>query len=127
MAKRHEEIIDHVMLKWTKDQRGILFKMKQGIAVPYSLCKRCDGKKKPPPVDFGECNGFSDLFGMENAKGMVMPPVPCFIEVKAIGDKLSKDQIIFLNGMKRQRCNCYVAQEQDDHSISLIDWTIRKV
>jgi hypothetical protein len=64
---------------------------------------------------------------MENAKGMVMPPVPCFIEVKAIGDKLSKDQIIFLNGMKRQRCNCYVAQEQDDHSISLIDWTIRKV
>jgi hypothetical protein len=115
------------MIDWTKQGRGVLFKMKQGTAIPYGQCKKCDGTKKPRPIKFGECDGFSDLFGTENQKGILMPPIPCYIEVKAIGDKLSDDQIRFLNGMKRQLCKCYVAQEQPDHSIELIEWEIRKV
>ena len=108
MASKHEAIVQDTILDWSKNSRGRLFAMKQGKAIPWSSCLKCDGQTRPAPLDFGTVSGFSDLFGIEfTADGSV----PAFVEVKTGRDWLRPKQKKFLDAMHRFGCRCYVVDE----------------
>lgn len=62
--------------------------------------------------------GLSDIIGFQKFTGVAV-----FCEVKAVGDKLSDDQILFLNGAKAAGCFCFLATEEDGKFI-LKNWEI---
>lgn len=52
--------------------------------------------------------GMSDIIGFQKFTG-----VSVFCEVKTVTDKLSDDQIAFLNEAKAAGCFCFLATEED--------------
>lgn len=119
MADTHTWIERQVILDWTRNKRGRLYRMKQGLAVPIG------GKN---PVWFGPLNrhfkGFSDLFGFTVAYMFSEQcPVPIFtaVEVKTKNDKVRPAQKDFLDYIVSVGGLAYIAREADT-GYDLIPW-----
>ena len=67
---------------------------------------------------FAGLKGVSDIMGFQVFTGMAV-----YCEVKTLTDRLSEDQINFLNRAKGAGCFCFVATE-DKGTIILKEWTI---
>lgn len=64
--------------------------------------------------------GQSDLIGYRNRDCVL---VAC--EVKTINDRLSPDQITFLNDVKKAGGEVYIAQQGDNGRVELMEWVIQ--
>ena len=128
MAGKHEVIVEQVIMSFSLEKRGRLYKMKQGLAVPIN---------SDAPVWFGpltrKFKGFPDIFGFEFMTYSVYDlyqykevkvPVFCAIEVKTKSySKLSDGQKDFLNYVVQIGGRAYVARETDS-GYDLIEWEV---
>ena len=130
MAFRHEEIIRKVMLQWTREGRGRLFKNESGRAwqgrvtdermVDRSLVVEIFHAHM---IKFGLFPGSSDLIGWEIAEYIdvdkrKMTPVRlavfCAVEVKTKSDRLKPEQENWLRVVTLQGGRGYIAREAGD-------------
>jgi hypothetical protein len=130
MSKRHEEIVDQVILDWSGLDRGRIFKNHQGtawIGKPMQTTKK-DAiiLKYPQKITFGMSPGSSDLIGWEMiCIGEYIVPLICSIEVKTkASPKLTDEQINWLNNIKEIGGRAYVARETDD-GYDLKEWEMK--
>ena len=133
MAGKHEVIVEQVIMSFSLEKRGRLYKMKQGLAIPWKNYQAGIFI----PVWFGpltqKFKGFSDIFGFEFMTYSVYDlyqykevkvPVFCAIEVKTKAySKLSDGQKDFLNYIVQIGGRAYVARETDS-GYDLIEWRV---
>ena len=122
MASLHETIKWQVISDWSVKDRGRLYCMNQGMAVPIN---------GDNPIWFGplkrKFKGFPDLFGFELVVDFShLKPVPIFtvIEVKTKAySKLSANQKRFMEYIESIGGRCYVAMEADNEKgYTLKEW-----
>ena len=132
MAGKHEVIVEQVITSFSMERRGRLYKMKQGLAIPWKNYQAGIFI----PIWFGplihKFKGFSDIFGFEFMTYSVYDlyqykevkvPVFCAIEVKTKAySKLSEGQKDFLNYIVQIGGRGYVARESDE-GYELTAWT----
>lgn len=130
MALRHEEIVHQVMIQWTREGRGRLFKNDSGRAWQGRLTdeRMIDGRKAielfgAHMIKFGLFPGSSDLIGWEIAEYVdvekrAMVPVKlavfCAIEVKTAKDTLKPEQKNWLRVVTENGGRGYIARESAD-------------
>lgn len=134
MAQRHEEIVRNVMMQWTREQRGRLFKNENGKAWRGRITEESmvDGRKTleifgAVMIKYGLFPGSSDLIGWESIlyKDKTFP-VFCAIEVKtrAYG-RVSEEQRNWLDAVARMGGRAYVAMEAENEAgYELKEWGI---
>lgn len=66
--------------------------------------------------------GVSDVFGFDKKTARI---VAC--EVKTLNDRLSPDQIKFLNDVKKAGGLAYIAQQGNNGQVELREWVIQKL
>lgn len=122
MASKHELIVNKVIISWSSEKKGRLFKMIQGRAVPLNA---------DHPIDFGPLKGmkgFPDIFGWEYKEaifGVLRQDIPCFcaIEVKTKRDTIRPAQKDFLDYIVSIGARAYIARENDsEKGYELIAW-----
>lgn len=118
MASKHELIVEQVIMSFSMNKRGRLYKMVQGVAVPINGIA---------PINFGPLKGFtgfSDIFGFEYDPRYVRPvPIFCVVEVKTKNDRVRPEQKDFLNYIVQIGGRAYVARESDS-GYDLIEWRV---
>lgn len=128
MADRHESIVREVMLQWSREKRGRIFKNDNGKAWRGRITdERVVGGKKTIElfcavmIKYGLFPGSSDLIGWEFAEYIdasgepVTVPIFCAIEVKTTGYKrINEEQQNWLNAIARMGGRAYVARESAD-------------
>ena len=120
MAGKHEVIVEQVITSFSMERRGRLYKMKQGLAIPWKNYQAGIFI----PIWFGpliqKFKGFSDIFGFEFMTYSVYDlyqykevkvPVFCAIEVKTKNDRVRPEQKDFLNYVVQIGGRAYVARE----------------
>jgi len=132
MSTAHEKIVSQIILDWSKDNRGRLFKNHQGQAwtgkthsvIGDSFALMLEYPKK---ITFGLQVGSSDLIGWEmEYKFHRQIPYFCSIEVKTkASPKLTTEQIDWLNNIVRIGGRAYIARESDD-GYELKEWEVEK-
>ncbi|MBP7735987.1 MAG: VRR-NUC domain-containing protein [Spirochaetes bacterium] len=137
MALRHEEIVQRVMLQWSREGRGRLFKNPNGKAWRGRITdeRMVDGRKVIELFDavmlrYGLIAGSSDLIGWELAEYIdighepVTLPIICVIEVKTIAHKrLDPDQRNWFDTIAGIGGRAYLAMECGD-GYDLRKWEI---
>lgn len=119
MSKIHEQIVDMVILQWSREGRGRLFKNHNGTA--YRGKKISDHFKNNERImslsfatiiKYGLGNGTSDLIGWEYVDGS---PIFCCVEVKTKAyPTISKDQKYWLNNILAIGGMPYIAKENNN-------------
>jgi hypothetical protein len=125
MSKKHEEIVEQIILDWSREKRGRLFKNHQGTAW---IGKPLNTNKKnaivleyPKKITFGLTPGSSDLIGFEFVDGSNdiyenIVPIICSIEVKTkASPKITDDQKDWLNYITKIGGRAYLAEENEDN------------
>lgn len=90
-SQTHTDLKRSVLLEGSKVQGVVLFDQ------PTGFVKGRDKKGKPFAVRFGLCKGSSDIIGWKSTGGVA---VFVALEVKVGRDKLSVDQINFIDRVK---------------------------
>lgn len=133
MSNRHECIKWEVISDWTKQNRGRLYCMNQGLAIPWAEYDRAVQEAKRGffkkilsliPRWFGplkrKFKGFPDTFGFEFVNGL---PIFCVVEIKTRNDSLSKHQRRVMGWLNSVGVRCYVAKEnQNDNGYTIKRW-----
>ena len=132
VARIHEAIVDNIILQWTKENRGRLFKNHNGNAFIGKIIyetfrndKRIVKLSGTSRIKYGLGTGTSDLIGWEYIKhnsktiddwtNVEFVPVFCSIEVKTKRYKdLTKDQIDWLTNIEDIGGMAYIAMETDN-------------
>lgn len=125
MASKHEIIKWSVISDWSKEGKGRLYCMNQGMATPLH---------GDQPIWFGplkrKFKGFSDTFGFtfdykdDWIVGTSRIPVFTAIEIKTKNDTVKKAQKDFLSFVKSIGGQAYIAWETDnDKGYFLQEWT----
>lgn len=134
MSHKHEEIVRKIMVQWTEEKRGRLFKNDNGKA----WRGRCtderiiDGRKVVELfvavlIKYGLCPGSSDLIGWELAEYIdsgfqpVTVPIFCAVEVKTGIDRVRDDQKNWLDTVARMGGRAYLARE-DGRGYTMEEW-----
>lgn len=143
MAQKHEEIVDQVMLDWSCENRGRLFKNANGKAWLGKLMddrmvnnSHYIGILGATMIKYGLGIGTSDLVGWEYKRlyepsGLtsfkaISLPIFCGIEVKTLQYPIvSDDQINWLNNLIAIGGKAYIAREYET-GYKLIEWHIYK-
>jgi len=137
MSTRHEEIVSKIILDWSKDNRGRLFKNHQGQAWTGKTHSVIGDKfalmlEYPRKITFGLAVGSSDLIGWEYISfidldgNTIRIPVFCSIEVKTkASPKLTMEQILWVNNIANIGGRAYTAREKDD-GYFLREWDVRE-
>ena len=104
MADKHEQIKWQLITDWSVQGKGRLYCMNQGMAIPL---------QGETPIWFGplkrKFKGFTDTFGYEKINGL---PIYAVVEVKTLAyPKLSKDQKLYMNHVKKEGGKAYIAME----------------
>lgn len=137
MALRHEEIVRKIMLKWTEEKRGRLFKNDNGKAWRGRCTdeRMIDGRRTVELfgavlIKYGLCPGSSDLIGWELAEYIdsnyqpVTIPIFCAIEVKTGGDRVKEQQKNWLDTVSRMGGRSYLAKEDESpDGYRMEEWT----
>lgn len=137
MAQRHEEIIRNIMVKWTEEKRGRLFKNDNGKAWRGRCTdeRMIDGRRTVELfgavlIKYGLCPGSSDLVGWEFAEYIdanhepVTVPIFCAIEVKTDGyGRINTEQRNWLDTVARMGGRAYMARESGE-SYDLTLWGV---
>ena len=128
MAGRHEHIKWCVIRNWSEKQRGRLYCMNQGMAIPIN---------GDNPIWFGplkrKFKGFPDLFGFEKCTfyyydnyqyRKIIVPVFTVIEVKVPPDTVRPVQKAVISALVKFGCRAYIAIADDitDDGYILRDW-----
>jgi hypothetical protein len=135
MASKHEIIIRKIMIDWTRDGRGRIFKNDTGAAWRGKLAgERIEAGSRAIElfgavlIKYGLCPGSSDLIGWElveymDINGPVTVPIFCAIEVKTGKDRVKENQKNWLDAVARMGGRAYLAREAGDGYI-MEEWTI---
>lgn len=138
MSSRHEAIKWKVLADWTKQRRGRLYCMNQGLAYPVRKTQSGDMIPGPHPLWFGplkmKFKGFPDNFGFETeifydypVTGAVRKvPIFCTVEVKTINDDLSADQKRVMRFLISVGVRCYIAKETKDSTDEAVDYELTR-
>lgn len=122
MASKHEVIKWSLISDWSKEGKGRLYCMNQGLATPLH---------GDQPIWFGplkrKFKGFSDTFGFTfypaTDKREVSFPVFTVVEIKTKNDTVKKAQKDFLSFVKSIGGYAYIAWEADnDKGYFLQEW-----
>lgn len=147
MSSRHEAIKWDVITEWTKQGRGRLYCMNQGLAIPWADYENARNQSKIGnlkwllnliPKWFGplkrKFKGFPDTFGFETETFYDYPiegairkvPVFCTVEVKTINDDLSADQKRVMKYLTSVGVRCYVAKETSDSTDEAVKYELTR-
>jgi hypothetical protein len=131
MSHKHEEIVRKIMIRWTEEKRGRLFKNDNGKAWRGRITEErmIDGRKVlelfgAVTIKYGLFPGSSDLVGWEFIRyGDQIAPVFCAVEVKTKGDRVRDEQRNWLDAVSRMGGRAYLAREEGEE-YTVEEWVV---
>jgi hypothetical protein len=129
MARQHEKIVDMIILQWSKENRGRLFKNHNGKAYVgkkiddmFERDTRLIKLQHAIIIKYGLGKGTSDLVGWEFIDRY---PVFCCVEIKTKkSPKITQEQKDWLNNLLAIGGKAYLAKE-NGNGYDLLEWEIR--